>query len=200
LAVLTLAGTLVLDARALGHEKPRSGWLRKLAGSRRRYAGFVIHLGFVCLAVGVTGSSLGTRQHEADMREGEVIQWAGYNIRYVGLTQRELPEKFVVAAQLAVSPAGAAPYTLLPAQHLHLPQNEWSTEVAIHSTWARDLYAILHSGKGREQISLTFIENPLMRWLWASGWVAGAGVLLALWPVGRQRRHTVAARSGLAVE
>jgi len=193
LAVLALAGALLLDARRRRPEKPWLGLLPALAGSRRRYGGYVIHLGFVCLAVGVTGSSLGTRQHEAVMHEGETVEWAGYSIRYAGLTQRELPEKSVFAAQLAVSRAGAAAFTLLPAQHLHRPQNEWSTEVAIHSTWTRDFYAILHSGKGRERVSLTFIENPLMRWLWLSGWIAAAGVVVALWPAGRRAARQSAA-------
>ena len=38
--------------------------LKSLSSARRQYAGFLMHMGFVCIAVGVTGSSLGTRQQE----------------------------------------------------------------------------------------------------------------------------------------
>ncbi len=44
-----------------------------LVASRRLYASFVIHLGFVCIVVGVTGSSLGSRRHEVVMKQGEVV-------------------------------------------------------------------------------------------------------------------------------
>ena len=54
--------------------------------------------------------------------------------------------------------------------------------MAIHSTWGGDFYTILHGGEGASRVSFTFAENPMMRWLWLSGWVAGAGALVGLWP------------------
>ena len=55
-------------------------------------------------------------------------------------------------AELEVTADGAAPYTLLPAQEYYFLQNQWSTEVAIHSTWSGDFYTILHSGEGQDRI------------------------------------------------
>jgi len=181
-AAFALAAAVLLDARQRKPAQPWLGLLASLATGRRQYAGWLIHLGFFCLAAGATGSSLGSRQHEAVISEGDTAEWAGYSIRYTRLIQRKLPDRFVVEAQLDVSRHGASAFTLLPAQHLHLLQNQWATEVAIHSTWMGDFYAILHSGKGRERISLTLCENPMMRWLWLAGWVAGLGALIRLWP------------------
>ena len=50
--------------------------------------------GLACLAVGVAGSSLGTRQHEATLPKGESIHWAGRDIRFVGLVQRRFPRSW----------------------------------------------------------------------------------------------------------
>ena len=113
-----------------------------------------------------------TRQRS---RKGESIHWAGRDVRFVRLLQQRLPEKLVVQAELEVTADGAAPYTLLPAQEYYFLQNQWSTEVAIHSTWSGDFYTILHGGEGQDRIRLTLVENPMMRWMWLAGWIVVAG-------------------------
>jgi len=174
-AIAALAGALWLDALV------RAG--------RRQYAGFLIHLGFFCLAVGVAGSSLGTERHEVTLAEGETMAWAGRSLSFAGLVQTDLPDKIVVEARLEVSGDAGAGYTLLPAQHFHRLQSEWTTEVAIHSTWKDDFYAILHDAGDRRKAHLTLIVNPMMRWLWLSGFVAVAGTVGVLWPT-RSRAAT----------
>ena len=153
-------------------------------------------------------SSLGTQQHEATLRKGESIRWAGRDVRFVGVLQHRLPEKLVVQAELEVTAQGAAPYTLRPAQEYHFRPNEWSTEVAIHSTWSSDFYTILHSGEGQDRIRLTLRENPMMRWMWLAGWIMAAGAVPWFWPsrksdsansleshIATNRRRRVAAQS-----
>jgi len=189
LAVLAAAAVTVVllrDAKQASPVSGRASLLRAFTNNRRQYAGFLIHLGFVCLAVGVAGSALGTQKQEAVVHEGEIIQWAGRSIHFAHLTQRDLPDRLIVEAQLDVSQGGSASYALSPAQHLYRLQGEWRSHVAIHSTWGGDFYTILHGGEGPSRVSFTFAENPMMRWLWLSGWVAGAGALVGLWPtVGR---------------
>jgi len=189
-AVAALAAALVLDAQ----QDPSAafGWklLRLLRANRRRYAGFLVHMGFVCLVVGVAGSSLGTRRQELIMREGETVSWAGRSIHYAGLIQRELPDKSTLEARLEVSEGGQPAYILLPGQYLYRPQFESATMVAIHSTWAGDFYTILHGRRGQDRVSLTLVENPLMRWLWTGGIVAAAGAVWGLWPARRPSRGT----------
>jgi cytochrome c-type biogenesis protein CcmF len=175
------AGALVLDVRRPGGPKSWKRIWQTLATGRRRYAGYLVHLGFVCLAVGVTGSSLGTHQQKVVMSEGQTLRWAGRRIRCARLIERELPDKLVAEAELEVSREGSPAVTLLPAQHLHRAQNQWTTEVAIDSTWRGDLYVILHGSEGDGRVRMTLIENPLVRWMWCGGWIAGAGILIGLW-------------------
>lgn len=187
-AVAVLAASLVLESRRRHAERPWRGLLGTLAANRRLYAGFLIHLGFLCVAVGVTGSSLGSRRHELVMKQGEVVEWAGRSIRFQRLIERELPDKFVAEAELKITRDGEKPFYLLPAQHLHRLQDQWTTEVAVRSTWSGDFYTILHAGEGRDAVRLTLVENPLMRWMWFGGWVIAAGTLIRLWP--SHRRET----------
>jgi cytochrome c-type biogenesis protein CcmF len=158
-----------------------------LQHNRRSLAGFTVHLGFVAVAIGVTGSSLGSQRYEAVMNQGDTFEWAGRQVRYMRLIQTESPDKLVAEAELEIRDGNQA-YVLRPARHFHVLQEQWTTEVDIGSSWGGDFYTILNNGEGGTAVSLTFIEMPLMRWLWLGGGVSGLGVVAALWPARRRRR------------
>jgi cytochrome c-type biogenesis protein CcmF len=174
---------------------------------RRSYGGLLVHLGFGCIAVGIAGSSLGSRETDLSMTRGESVPWAGRTIRYAELLQRDLKQKVVVEARLEITEPNGTSYDLLPAQNLYRPQNQWGTKVAIHSTFAGDFYVILHGGSEANKIHLTLIDHPLIRWLWLGGWIGLAGVVIAAWPerqprtadAGRALPHAVIPRPHIAV-
>ena len=219
-------GAWFLDAR----RSTGTMWYRllmPLRTQRRQYAGFVVHIGFFCLALGVAGSALGSRRDEVTLQVGETIEWAGRRVRLAGINQRQLPGILVLEAALElehgsarsasalstlshwVSRLGVSPGSftktgvneaanspnpnsgsrrstrLVPAQHFHLLQREWTTEVSIHSTWGRDYYAILHGGEEDGRVRLSLIENPMMRFIWLGGLIMGLGAAAAIWPAGR---------------
>ena len=184
-AVIALIGSLLLDAL---RRRPDSYWsslLRCLREKRSQYAGFLVHLGFFGLAIGVVGSSLGARRHEVDLQQGQTGEGAGRSIRLIDVIERELPDKFIAEAVLEISDNGDESYTLSPAQHLHRLQNEWTTEVAIQSDWGGDFYVILHGSAEEGRVSLTLVENPMMRWLWLGGATMVFGVVITLLPRSR---------------
>ena len=168
--------------------------------------GFLIHLGFGCMAVGIAGSSLGSRETDLSMTRGQTVEWEGRTIHYADLLQQDLRQKVVVAAQLEVNGPAGTQYTLQPAQVLYRPQNQWGTKVAIHSTFGGDFYVIMHGGSAASKIHLTFIDHPLIRWLWVGGWIGLVGVAIAIWPQRRGREtsedqpsaHTVVPRPHFA--
>ena len=45
---------------------------------------------------------------------------------------------------------------------------------------------ILHSRESTGAVNLTLLVNPMMRWIWLGGWVAGLGATLALIPAQRR--------------
>jgi len=186
LAVVALCGALVLDIRRADAGGLSPGLLVALSRNRRQYAGFLIHLGFFCLALGVTGSSLGKRHQEFDLREGQTVQWAGRQVRFVRRGQQELPDKLIAEAELEVVCRGRS-VTLVPARHYHLLHRNWTTKVAIDSTWHSDFYVVLQGGDAAGVVHFSFVENPMMRWMWLSGWVAAVGCLWRLWPARRRR-------------
>lgn len=193
-AIAALVGGLVLDSRNPALGRLPIAMLMTLRRQRRQYASFLIHLGFVALALGVTASSVGNREQGFKMVEGETVQWGDRQIRLVQASQRDLPDKLVAEAELEIQQAERQAVTLLPAQHYHRLQEQWTTEVAIDSTWGGDFYAILHSGNLEGELYLTFVENPLMRWIWAGGAIMVLGTTIRLWPVRRRRKRVIALR------
>jgi cytochrome c biogenesis factor len=199
---LAVVGLAVFAATSLSAAWIYDGWRRNtrprwhgfvgaIRHGRRKYAAYSIHIGFVCVAVGVAASSLGTQRKEVTLDEGAVIDWAGRQIRYVRLEQHDFPDKLVAAAVLEIQRGEAAPNELRPARHLHLLQNEWTTEVAIHSTWRGDFYTILNAGLGEGRVALTLVDNPMIRWIWAGGALTTFSAIVAIWP-GRLRDQTAA--------
>jgi cytochrome c biogenesis factor len=108
--------------------------------------------------------------------------------------QKVLPDKLVSEAELHVTRGDQVVATLAPAQHFHLLQRVWTTEVAIHATWRGDLYTILHAGEVDGKFRLTFVDNPMIAWMWMGAWVMGCGAVLGLWP--SLRRPTDVVQSG----
>jgi len=190
LAVLTACTTtagLWRDIRRHGAERYPLDIFLVLRKHRRQYAGYIIHLAIASLAIGITGSSLGTRRQEAELKEGDTIEWAGRQIEYLKLVQREEGERLIAEVELRVSTSGYAPVVLKPARHFHTLQDLWTTEVAIHSTWSADFYTILNAGLGDGRVVLTLVENPMMRWIWCGGWLAAGGAIVAAWPARKER-------------
>jgi cytochrome c-type biogenesis protein CcmF len=193
--LLTLVGcstvaALVVDARRREPNCLRCGILQALYQGRRQYAGYVIHFGLAFLAIGISGSALGTRRTEVVLRPGEVISWAGRQVRVVRREQHLLPDKAIAEAVLEVTQGRGTPAIVKPARHLHLLQNEWTTAVAIHSTWTGDFYTILNGGAPGGRVALTLVENPMMRWIWLGGSCAVVGAAIGIWPGGRRRPAT----------
>lgn len=189
LAMCSLASHVAPALIDAWHRNPRRPWRAlpsSLMARRRLYGSFVIHLGFVCVVIGIAGSSLGSRSHDVVMRPGDQIRWAGRTIRFAGLIERQQPDKFIVEADLEITSDGRPSDQLRPAQHLHRLQNQWTTEVAILSSWSADFYTILHHGEGGQAVRMTFIENPLIRCMWFGGWIIVAGTGIRLWPSRRR--------------
>lgn len=184
LAALTAA---TLSASFWQEVRQRRSLPAVLSGGRRKFAAYVIHLGFACVALGVAGSSLGTQRKEVTLNEGDTLEWAGRQIHYVRLEQHELPDKLVAEAVLEASRNGSTPVELRPARHLHLLQNDWTTEVAIASTWRGDLYIVLHAGLGGGQVVLSLVDNPLIGFIWVGGVVTTTGAMVSAWPA--SKRH-----------
>jgi cytochrome c biogenesis factor len=46
---------------------------------------------------------------------------------------------------------------------------------------------VLHAGLGDGRVVVTFVDNPMIGWIWGGGAVATVAALVAMWPASRRR-------------
>ena len=156
--------------------------------NRRRYGGYVVHLGVVCMFLGVTMSSVYRVEELHTVKPGESFQVGSFTLRYDGV--QDLSDEHVarLAADVAVSRDGREIASLHPEKRFYRRPEQPATEVDYRSTLAEDLYVILGS-IGEDHTTATFqvYINPLVIWLWIGGAILVLGTGICVLPA-RQKR------------
>jgi cytochrome c-type biogenesis protein CcmF len=168
-----------------------------VARARRRYGGYVVHLGVVLVALGAIGSSFYQIERTATLAQGESIQVGRYTFTQNGVSGRVEPGVQIVAADLGVTGDGARLESLSPERRIH---RNWEqqpvTGVAYRTTapWLDDVYVLLTGVDEAGRASFRIFVNPLVSLLWLGGLFFLAGTLIAGWPsVAVSAARTIAA-------
>jgi cytochrome c-type biogenesis protein CcmF len=165
-----------------------------LSRNRRRYGGYIVHIGIVLLFVAFAGMAFKT-ETEATLRPGETATLKGpdghvYSFTHLGISQYNTLNRHVTAALLDVRRDGKDLGRLRTEKRQHVnalgdKTFEPSTEVGIMSGLRVDLYVVLAGlVNGTEQAVFRFTINPLVWWVWFGGFVLVVGGLIVLWPGG----------------
>ena len=160
---------------------------RLVAKYRRRYAGYIVHVGMIFIFVGVTGSSAFKVEKEQLMKKGDTLQIQNYRLTFEGLNQYRTANAQVAAATLRVQKGGKDLGLITPSKHYHFLQKQTMTEVAILSSLREDLYLILGSINKDGTVLIKAFINPLVAWIWLGGYVIILGGIILLWPSRRRR-------------
>ena len=165
-------------------------WHEALVGltlrNKRRYGGYIIHVGIVLMAVGITGSSVFQREVEATLRPGETVDVGSYRLQYEKLDHFQSSGVEVTSASLIAFDGGTPRFRLVPQRHLHPGQENPTTEVAIWSSLRHDLYIVLAGWDAQQTATFKAYLNPLVKWIWIGLAVLALGTILAMFP-DRQR-------------
>ncbi len=195
-----VAGTIALEfARGIrlrlthGEGSAVAAVLALVAGNRRRYGGYIVHLGILLVFAGITGSSVFSTQRVATLRPGDAVQVGHYRVRFDGLSQTTGTGALVVTAHLRAF-AGAKDLGPLDARRtLFLAGTDTTTDVGLRSTPLDDLYVILTAWTREGEATLRFLVNPLVMWIWAGGLTLTAGAVIAMLPSRRRASVPVGA-------
>jgi cytochrome c-type biogenesis protein CcmF len=199
LALLTLtllvfvATTILLEfvrgARARressGEPFPRA-LLTLINRNRRRYGGYLVHLGLLLIVLAIAGEAFKVEQ-EAYLKPGETVTVGRYLLRYEGQAIREEGGTTAFGARMAVFNGGEPLGVLVPEKRFHPGSEQPHTQVAIYGTLREDLY-LIPARIDREGAAIRALVNPLMMWMWIGTWVIGGGTLIVMWPDARERR------------
>jgi cytochrome c-type biogenesis protein CcmF len=158
---------------------PLTALSRTIARNRRRYGGYIVHLGVLLIVIGFAGNAFKV-ERRADMAPGDTLEVASYTLTYEGVRTASTSEKDIFEATLGVSRGDDDLGTMRPQRNLHLAQGQWQSEVAIRTNPVEDLYVVVTGfDTDRSAVIRTFV-NPLTWWIWAGAAVMLAGMLVIM--------------------
>ncbi|MES2125107.1 MAG: cytochrome c-type biogenesis CcmF C-terminal domain-containing protein [Gemmatimonadota bacterium] len=180
--------------------------------NRRRYGGYIVHIGIVVYFVAFTGLAFKVKT-TAELLPGQTATIRSpfgydYKLTHLGVSQYSALNRRVSAATLQVTRAGKPLGTITSEKRQHVdsfgnPTFEPSTEVGIHSDLREDLYVVYAgSPDGTERANFTILVNPLVIWFWIGGAILVFGGVITMWPGGAQVRtvrRRAAPQAGYAV-
>jgi cytochrome c-type biogenesis protein CcmF len=160
--------------------------LWNLAGrNRRRYGGYIIHLGVVLMAMGIIGIEMFQSETQATLAKGEQISMGRYTITYDSLSNFDYKDgRNVTRAVMTVSKDGQYLNQLYPRRDYYYESQQPMTIPGVLSSMEDDLYVLLVDWQPISSQAATFrvYHNPLVNWLWLGGLVFILGTLVAAWP------------------
>ncbi len=169
-------------------ENPGVAAFNLVAKNRRRYGGYIVHLGVVLAVIGIAGSTFYKTETQANLNPGESVSLGGYAVRFDGLKMTPTENRQAVAARISVFENGVPIAAMTPQKDYYPASQQWQTEVAVRSSPREDLYLILAGWGDDQSATLKVIINPLVMWLWVGFGVFIAGTVIALWPDPREAR------------
>jgi cytochrome c-type biogenesis protein CcmF len=167
---------------------------RLIERNRRRYGGYIVHVGVLIYFVAFAGMAFRV-QREATLKPGDSVELRSpfghtYRFTHVGISQYEALNRVVSAATVQVEVDGRPAGLLTSEKRQHVdsfkrPTFEPSTEVGIRSGLREDLYLVFAGAvNGTEEAVYRFNINPLVWWVWFGGFVLAFGGIVTMWPGG----------------
>src|SRR5215813_2314130 len=186
--------------QAMLHESAPRALGRLVGKNRRRYGGYIIHVGIVSIFVGIAASSVFRVEAQQTMKAGDEMQVGRYTLRYDRIDTQEDGHVARTAAVLPVFVDGRQIDTLMPEKRFYKKPKQPTTEVANRSTLREDLYVVLGSYDPQTQlVTIQAYVNPLVVWIWLGGLILALGTAVAVWPTAAEREVRVVAPRGARV-
>jgi cytochrome c-type biogenesis protein CcmF len=158
--------------------------------NRRRYGGYLIHIGMVVMAIGILGIEVFQTTTQKTLRVGENIEIAGYTLRYDSLAQFPYTDgRFITRAVMSLFRDEKYLGNMFPQYDYYTTSGQMVTVPDIRSTLSDDLYVVLINWEDISQSQAPFkvYHNPLINWLWIGSLIFISGFLVAAWQDSKEK-------------
>jgi len=181
LAFLGIITLLILTLHELATEgvKGLRAYIKK---HQRRYGAYLVHLGILLIALGITGMETMQVETQKTIAYGERITLGAYEVELVNIDREIIsPEYESIRAETILYKDGQALATLYPGQDHYPDLNQLVAIPAVRHGLLRDVYVILLDQQAMQGFgSLRLSVNPLVNWLWIGSAALVLGGLLVL--------------------
>ena len=151
--------------------------------SRRRYGGYVVHLGIVLMFLGFAGEGF-KQEEQVLLKPGQQASVGRFAVRHDALRVTSDAQKQMITGHVSVFQDGSPVGVMTPAKwYFAKHEDEPTTEVAIRRAISEDLYIVLAGYDiGTQTATYAITVNPLVNWIWFGFAVMALGTGLALLP------------------
>jgi cytochrome c-type biogenesis protein CcmF len=151
--------------------------------SRRRYGGYIVHLGIGVMYLGFCGKAW-ELEKEASLMPAESAEVGGYKLTYRGSRREVDMEKMMIFADMDVERNGHKLSQVHPAKFIYNESEMGpTTEVSQINSLRDDLYVVVGSIDVESQRATFRIHvNPLVACIWIGVLVLILGAAVSLWP------------------
>jgi len=182
--------------RRLDEPFPRA-LVRSIVGGRRRFGGYVVHLGIVLIVVGIGASRSYRETIEASVEPGQTFQLRDYTFRYNQTRVVQESNRTVVRADFDVYYQDESLGIMSPGLNYYKMQREPIGTPHVKTVGTTDVYlSVLSVNPDGKRVGVKAYVFPLVFLLWLSLPVIALGATIALWPKGMlrgfQQKETVA--------
>jgi len=181
-----------VSLRASSHQE--SAWkafVAQVRHYRRRYGGYLIHIGVSLMALGIIGIEFFQTTTQGMIAVNETLNLSGYTFTYQKLEVFDTTDgRNRALATVVISKGDLLLKTVHPGRDYYYASQQSVTLPGVRSTLADDLYVILVDWQPitSEGATLKIFRNPLINWLWIGSGILVLGTLVALWPAGERKK------------
>lgn len=172
-------------ARAARGEPFLAALGRLVGRNRRRYGGYIIHIGVILIAIGIIGVEFFQTETQGQLALGESLEIADYRMEYQSLSEWVTADnRLVDRAVVNVYQDGVFIDELYPRRDFYFESQQAMTIPGVRSTIEEDFYVLLVEWEeiGASRATFKVYHTPLINWIWLGGLVFIAGNLVAAWP------------------
>jgi cytochrome c-type biogenesis protein CcmF len=164
-------------------EGPVTALVQLLSKSRRRYGGYIVHVGIAVMFLGFAGKSWESKK-EITMVPGQSTELEEYRVTFRGPKMEVDHEKRMVFAEVDLERHGKPVGLLRPAQFIYKDAGmQMSSEIATYHTLSNDFYVSIGTVDATtKRASFRFYVNPLINFVPFGQLILILGCVLAMWP------------------
>ena len=171
-------------ARAAARGEPFGQALWRVAvQARRRYGGYVVHIGVLVIAVAHVTATAYQQKHAVTFTQGQAATVDGYTLTYLGSEWQEQPHRRSMVARFQVQSDGEELGVVEPRLNHYKSMGTPIGTPEVRTGLDEDLYlSLVNVDPAAGTASLEVLVQPLVWWLWFGGALMALGTVVAGWP------------------